>query len=895
MRLLKRFLARLSNFTARRRGDSRLREEMESHLAMQTEENIRAGMPPPEARRQARLKFGAPEAIREQFHAEEGLPLIENLLRDTRYALRQLRKSPGFTLTEVLTLALGIGASSAIFCMMDALWLSPMPVPQASRIVRVFATTPQNQEGMFSFREYQALAQRMTALKGNDSGLVAVGGRGSLMARPDGTSTVLITSVISDNFFTVMGVHPLLGRLFSPQEAQRMRTHPGVVLGYRCWQRDFGGDPNIVGRQIPLRHGRNSINRVDVWGVLPPSFRDIDPDRDSDLWMPSDTWAALHGSAGLTNHAVRWFNLLGRLTPGASLVQASRQAATVAAAFAAVYPVDNHNRSARVISDMDYRMSLAGTTGVMLFAIVCGVMLLAIVNVAQLQMARSLVRVPEVALRLSLGAQRWAIARQLLIENLLLCAFSLLVGLGLATAFIAVLPRLLVQQPAMLASFGYATGFQLDSRVFIFAALLTFVVMLLLALVPLSQTMRAGLLPVMQTRSAMHTGGEVPWLRRAAVWLQIGISFALLVSMGVLVRSFLNTRTQPLGITRKQVLLAWTQEPGTKTRNEVVKRLEAIPGVARVAYAIRSPLSLSEWGIAIKTLVPSHPEIRDPVAIKFNAVSPNYLDVIGTRIVRGQGFTEAEDRSGPLTVIINQTMAEKYWPGQNPLGQIVRFPGAKLNARVIGVAQNAVINRIGELQEPYLYVPFQQYADHLSNMGEITFALETRQNAMSLAHEARQGLIHVNPLLDPMMVTSLPELIHYSARRYQMVAELVSVLGLIGLMLTAAGLYGFLAFRVTQRRREIGIRMALGASREATARLVFRDTVRMAVIGIALGLVIALASARLEAALLFGVRPLDILSLAPALGILALTMMAAAWLPARRAAAVDPVQALHAE
>jgi hypothetical protein len=293
-------------------------------------------------------------------------------------------------------------------------------------------------------------------------------------------------------------------------------------------------------------------------------------------------------------------------------------------------------------------------------------------------------------------------------------------------------------------------------------------------------------------------------------------------------------------------------------------------------------------------LLSSHPEMRDPVEIKYNAVSPEFLSVVGTRVVRGRGFTAADDADGPPVVLISQAMARKYWSSMDPIGQTVRLPGlsrgSDLEAHVIGVAEDAPINRIGEIPEPYMYLPF-----HLSQIGEITFALETQQNVMSTAPAVRQALIHADPLLDPMMVTSLPELIRYSAGDYQMMAELVSALGFIGLALTVVGLYGFLAFRVTQRRREIGIRMALGASREATAWLILRDTARMVAIGLAMGLVLSLGVARLEAAVLFGVRPLDAFSLAGALCVLAVAVAVAAWLPARRAASIEPMQALRAE
>jgi len=815
------------------------------------------------------------------------------MLQDFRYALRQMRHSPGFAFTAVLTLALGLGASSAIFCLIDGLWLHPMPVPRQGELARVFATTAQNPEDFFNYLDYLAMAQRVKAFRG----LVAIGRRGSLMPRSDGTSALLLTNVVSGNFFDVLGVRPLLGRAFTAQDAERLRARPGVLLGYRCWQRDFAANPNIVGRQIPLRHGRSRISQVDVWGVLGPEFREIDANSDRDLWMPAETWAAVvdpNELTSTTSKQFRWFNLLGRLAPGATIAQANDQVAAVAGALAAADPANNRGRGARAVSDFSYRMSQAGTSGLVLFAIVGGVVLLCTVNVAHLLLARALGRGSEVALRLSLGATRWAVARQLLIENLLLCAVGWGAGLGLAACIAALLPRLLVSEPAMLVSFAATLHFQLDWRIFLSAGLLALVTMLLLALVPLVQVARPQLVPALRTGTAAPTAGRTPALRRAAVWLQIGISFALLVSTGALVRSFLNTRTQSIGLTRSQVLVAFTQEPDAPMRDAVVERMKTLPGVERAAYAIRAPIMLAEDGIAARTLLPSHPEMHDPVEIKYNAVSPEFLSVVGTRVLRGRGFNAADDDHGPVVVLVSQAMVRKYWPSGESIGQTVRLPGfsngSDLEARIVGVTEDAPISRIGEISEPYMYLPF-----HLSQMGEITFVLETRQNAMSMAQDARQVLIHTDPMLDPMMVTSLPELIRYSAGNYQMMAELVSALGIVGLVLTVVGLYGFLAFRVTQRRREIGIRMALGASREATAGLILRDTARMAAIGLAIGVALALAAARLEAAVLFGVRPLDLFSLAGALCILLLAVAAAAWLPARRAASIEPMQALRAE
>jgi hypothetical protein len=342
------------------------------------------------------------------------------------------------------------------------------------------------------------------------------------------------------------------------------------------------------------------------------------------------------------------------------------------------------------------------------------------------------------------------------------------------------------------------------------------------------------------------------------------------------------------------VLVAFTQDPDEPMRSDVLAKLRVLPGVKGAAFGIRAPLMPSEGGIAAKVLLPSHPELRVAAEIKYNAVSPDFLNVTGTRVLLGRGFTAEDNTSGPPVLLVSQAMVRKYWPGANPIGQMVRLPefnnGSDVALRIVGVVEDAPINQVGAIPEPYMYIPFR-----FSSMGEVTFVIGSEQNAMALAPTARQVFIHANPLLDPMFITSLPELIRYSTGSYQMMAELVSALGVIALMLTVVGLYGFLAFRVAQRRREIGIRMALGASRRATGLLILRDTARMAGMGLVIGICACVASVRIEASVLFGVKPLDALSMASALVIMTLAVVAAAWLPARRAASVEPMQALRTE
>ena len=761
--------------------------------------------------------------------------------------------------------------------------------------MRIFSTTPQDQEGAFSYFEYQTLAQRMPAF----SGLAAVGGRGSLMPRPDGTSQMLLTNVVSSNFFDVLGVRPQLGHLFTAADAASLRVHPAIVLGYRCWQREFDADPSIIGRFLPLRHGKDHIYQAEVLGVLPPSFREIDPNSDRDLWMPAEVWSANVDSSELTSRSFRWFNLVGRLAPGATAAQANIQAAAVASALQRVDPANNHNRGARALSDFAYRMSRLEPA-----ASSCSPS-----SPVSFCFPRSML--PTCCLRAPLrGCLRLHYAfPSALREQSLPASFSSKTCCWVCSAW----PRASRSPPALSRSCRACWSPSPPCSIPSAPESLSARLALLLLRRPACPRYHApagacaactGGAPAACARAPNRSGRprhcHDSVARRAAVWFQIAISFALLVSTGALVRSFLNTRTRPIGLSRDQVLVAFTQDPDDATRETVLTNLRALPGVRAVAYGIRSPLMPSESGIAVSALLPSHPELRDPVAIKFNAVSPGFLDVTGTGVLRGRAITDAERRVRPHDRAYQPHHGRQILPRPRPHRpgcphRLRHRPPASSTARIMGVTEDAPIDHIGEMPEPFVYVPFHQYATKLSNMGEMTFVLATPRNAMSLAQSMRQALIHVNPLLDPMFVTSQPELLRYSAGNYQMMAELVTALGFIGLALTVVGLYGFLAFRVTQRRREIGIRMALGATRQATALLVLADTARMAAIGLGIGLVLAFVAARIEKAALFGVSALDALSIAAAFSTLAIAMIGAAWLPARRIASIEPMEALRYE
>jgi len=813
--------------------------------------------------------------------------------RELRYALRRLGNAPGFTVTAVLTLAVGIGASAAIFSLIDAFWLRPLPVPQSQNIVRIFSTTQQQAQGMFSYSEYADIARDTRTLQS----VVAIGRRGASIPRPDGTLEIRDVNVVSPNFFDALGIKPMLGRLFVPSDQPLLQNTAVIVLGYGFWQRHFSGDPSVIGKSLTLARGDLRIPAV-ILGVLPPSFREVDNGNDRDFWMPPQTWLMVAGPKESTAWDFRWFNLLGRLAPGASVREAQNELGTLARSLELSHPESNRDRSISVSSDLRYRLQNAGSTGALLFAVVGLVVVLCVVNVANLLLARGLARSKDAALRVALGGSRGRVFAQAAMENLLLALAALLAGVTIYLGITANLPRLLSRMLTGPVMLGYeassSTSFHPDLRLVTFACGLTVLTAMALALVQLWQLSRADVLEIVRSGgSSRSLGGKSPRLRQMLLSGQIAISLMLLIGTGVLVRSFVNTQTAPLGITRGNVLSVFCILPtanGMPKSEEALRQFRALPGVEQVAYAIRSPLMLSEGGMAQKVLVPGRDNPENAPEIKYNAVSANYFSVMGTRILAGRDFTPQDDVSGPPVVVISRTMARRYWGSEDPIGQNIRLVSGGLDARIIGIAEPAPINAIGELPEPYFYLPYR-----FLGWGEITFLVRSRQDAMALAQPVRDTLVRIDPQFGPIMVTSMAELIQFFSSSYRVAAELVSALGFIGLLLTIVGLSAFLMFRVQQRTAEIGLRMALGSTRGEAAMLVFRETLRATLIGALAGIPLALLGGRLASSALFGVRPWDPLSIFGALLAIAVITAATALLPARRAAGLEPMQALRYE
>jgi len=805
--------------------------------------------------------------------------------RDMKDALRGFARTPAFTAAAVLALGIAIGANAAIFSLVDGLWLRPPGVPHPGELVHVFQTSPSTSTGTWSFAEFDALRDRTTSL----SGIAAIGRRGAIMAGADGAPELMLANVVSLDFFTVLGVQADVGRLFSPADAAALSADPAVVLGHGFWQRRYGGDPSVIGSRVPLNVGQDTLP-VTVLGVLPPSFRELAPDADRDLWMPVTTWQAMWGMEEFTRRDNRWFNVVGRIGPGGSIDVAASELDAVAAALAAEWPETNASRSARVVGDRSYRLGNGGSTVVALMGLVLIVVLITCVNIAHLLLARAAGRRRELALRTALGAGRRHLVRQLLVEAGTLGVLGAGAGLLVGAWFVRVLPSVLVSPPG----FRSFEVFQIDGRVFLFTLVVTTVTTLLFGLAPAFAASRTNVHALIKGDSALSGVPRIDRLvGRSLVVGQIAISLALVYGAAVLSASFREVNRADLGFARTPMLTAWVPYGAAPMvlLEEGAKRVEALPGVEAVAVAIRAPLSLSGGGLAQPVVIPGGTSSPDqtPTDVKFAAVSANYLETMGAPLTRGRSFTDVESREGERVALINEAFAERFFPGVDPLGRIIRLGGPDgTDHRVLGVTTNAVISRIGEDPEPYFYVPYWR-----QQTGEGTLLIRTSGDASALTASVRNALRGVDQRIDPRLVITMRQYIEFSSALYRATAALATSLSAIGLILMTLGIYGVMAYQTTGRTREIGIRVAIGARRGQVVHLVLRDGWRLVVLGLAIGIPLALGAGQAMTSLLFGIGPWSVPALLLASAVLAAAVSAATFVPAWRAARVSPIVALR--
>jgi macrolide transport system ATP-binding/permease protein len=880
IRYLRALAARLRGLFGDRGADRDFDDEIETHLRLLTERYVRQGMTEAEATWAARRQFGNVTLLQEVNREMRGIRFIETLFQDARYGLWMLRRNPGFTFVTVLTLALGIGVNTAIFTVLN-IALHPLPVKDPDAVVEVGW-----QRGMPSFPDYVYLrdhTQILSSLTASASRKLAL----KSQATPE-ESQLIVAEYVSDNFFSVLGAAPALGRAFNPEEYQE----PVVVISYGLWQRRFGGDPNVMGQTLQLNDTPYVIIGVTARGFI--GFG-IDKAEHAQVWLP----LATRGRGGL--------RLNGRLKPGRTMEEASAEMTLLGGHLT---PDPQRNPNARV-----RRLSLGGSVpegqewlsvGLIMLPFVM-VLMIACANIANLLLARAAVRQKEFGVRLCLGASRARLVRQLLTESFLLAALGACAGLLLAWWSLKAIMAsgALPFSPEMLQDM-VAVYLTPDTRVLTFTLFLVLVTSLTFGLLPALSTTRTDLATAIKNEGTT-TGHRSKLLgrfrlRNGLAVTQVALCLMLLIGTGLLLRGLYRLGAN-LGLKTEDVLAldmtSWSKSVGaTRTQQvqaELTARLEALPGVERVSRAWGTPLNGAlETTISLEGAQAGGQSLRG----HFNPVTPTYFETVGIPIMRGRLFTEEETRTGAAVVVVTDATARRLWPNQEPLGQALRTGENTGLAQVIGVARDVQSNqgRLGEIDSLFLYLPLDP--QHESNQPLVLV------RTSGAAKEMQSRVRAVAQALDPTLVlnrnyrmfTLADQFANHSrVRGARTVSVLLTGLGMLALLLAAVGLYGALSYAVSQRTREIGIRMALGARRRQVMWLVLSQGSRLIGIGIALGVAGGAAVSRVLSAALFGLSPLDPIAYLSVSLFLAAVALVATYLPARRAASVDPMEALRCE
>ncbi len=815
------------------------------------------------------------------------------MLHDLRYAVRTLLKSPGFTVVAVLTLALGIGANTAVFSVVDAFAFRPLPVKDPNRLVQIYTSmnTSRGQalQGQTSYPDlldYRA-AKSFADVAGYDD-------RGMIVRIGD-ESAALPTSPVTSNYFSLLGVSALYGRVFTEQDFRSDNTPPVVVVSYNLWRRLLGSDPNVAGRPITLNN-RQFI----VMGVLPKDFHGTEPLRAPDIFIPAEVW----GREELVSRDNAHFGLIGRLRDGVDVRQARAEMDTIAEQLAAAYP---KSRKGRVITVCSFWTCGGGgraedrqglwVVGGLLLLIPLAVLLIAAANVAGLMLARAETRRREIATRMAVGASRSRLIRQLLTEGVLLAAVGLAAAMLIAVWCINAFPALL---PEFMQS---AADFRLDVRALAFASFVALVSVLVFGLAPALQLCRVPPITELKEGGGAGTASARAWTRTVLIVGQVALSVVLLTAAALLVRTFLNAQQQNLGFDRHgQVVMMqiapWMGNSASESRfrekyPEMLQRIEAIPGVERASLATRAPLSMYGGGASKLIYVPGMrlAPTQEGVPINFDVADGNYFQVLGTRLLLGRAFSVHDQANSQRVAILNETAARRFWPKGDPVGQHFRFGGREgQDIEVVGVVEDGKYSDIVEVTRPQIFLPYTQYS-----LGDTMLLVRTRLGAGSLVGSIRRAIREFDPNIAIFETLTLEQHMRIALFAQRVMAQLVIVLGLLGLGLAVVGLYGVLAYYVNQRRHEIGVRIAIGAQPSAVFRMIVRRGLVLAGIGIGIGLAGASAVTRLLEGMLYGVSAQDPLAFASVAVVIALVVVAAATIPARRAARVDPMVALRYE
>lgn len=812
---------------------------------------------------------------------------MKNLLQDIRYGLRTMFKSPGLVIVVGLSIGLGSGLNITIFSLINAILLRPLPViAQQEQLVELYTSSSGLRFGAVSYPDYadyrdgnqvfsELIAQRVTPVS------LSSGGNNQIVA----------SVIVSGNYFNALGVKPLLGRAFSPEEDRTPNSYPVAVISHSLWQGAFGGDTQIIGKSFIVNS--QSFNII---GVAPKDFIGTTVGLAPDIWFPLMMQArVLPGSDRLTDRGARWLNVIGRVKPGVSREQAEAGMQSVISRLAQEYPGTNKGTSPTIVGlgegSVGIKKNMSGVL-LLLMAVVALVLLIACFNVANLMLARALARHKEIGLRQALGATRMRLVQQLLTESVL---FSLLGGaVGLLVAYVSTKLLLNLIPPT---SIPVTFDLSLNVRVLGFALIVSFLTGIIFGLAPAIQTAKADLLPALKDDGAGQQGYKKSRLRNLLVIGQVAISLILLICAGLFLRSLQNAQNSNPGFEPEKLVAVSTDvglqgydpESGQRYYQQLVERLGRLPGVETGSLGFVVPLSGGgQQQISVK--IPGYEPPPDTIlAIDFNTVGPNFFQVMSIPFVQGRDFGDFDTKAAAGVCIINETMAQRFWPGTNPVGQRLSIASGKKPLEIVGVVKNSKYYDLKEEPRSYLYLPFLQ-----NYKARMTVFVKTPGNAVPLLPAVRSEVEALDKSM-PAKVLTMRDVLGVVLIQQKLAAVLLSVFSLLALALATVGLYAVMAYSVSKRTREVGIRMALGAQRGDVLKLILMQGIILTVIGLGVGLAASVALTRFFAGLLYGISPTDFTTFAAITIFQAAVVLLASYVPARRATRVDPLRALKYE
>ncbi|HEU4715040.1 MAG TPA: ABC transporter permease [Pyrinomonadaceae bacterium] len=882
MRHLRAWLWRLKGLFAKDARERELADEIESHLQMHIDDNIRAGMSPSEARRVAVMKLGGVDQTKEAYRDRATIPFLESVVQDLRFTFRQLRKNPAFTITATLMVALGIGASVAIFAFVDAALIKPLPYRDPSRILFVTETTPEIPRANLSYFDYLDWKK----LNNVFDSLEVFNQRGYIMSTSAGMEMVT-GGRVSDGFFRTLGVAPVLGRDFYAGEdlPEAPRT---VILSFASWQKRFGGKDDVIGQSITL----NELPHVIV-GVLPGNFHFA-------LVENAEFWTTLRPAGNCDQRrSCHYLRGVARLKDGVSQEAALADVTRIAKDLEAQYPDSNRDQGATVAPLSEV---IVGDVKPVLLLLLGGaglLLLIACINVASLLLVRSETRRRELSVRRALGATRARLLRQFIVEGFVIVAVGTIAGVFSSHWTMQILTALIPTD--MMATMPYLNDLGLNSRVLIFALAVAAFAAALFSLTP------AFRLSSLDVRDGMAEGtrgsaGRV-WTRIGSklVILELTTAMVLLVGAGLLGKSFYRLLQVETGFeTDRLVTMRVTAPRAGYAKDEeslalgrkVVSEIKSLPGVTSVALVDVLPLSYNgntDWLRFVgRAFNGEHNEVNQ------RQVSPDYFTTLQAKLLRGRTFTDAEDMTKPKVVVINQTLADRYFPGEDPIGQ--RFGDLELTPEsikeIIGVVDDIREGPLDSEIWPAYYFSFNQYPD-----SAFSVVARTSHAEQSLIPAVSEAIQRIDSRINTSNQTTMTQRVNNAPNVYlrRSATWLVGGFAAVALLLGVVGLYGVIAYSVNQRTREIGVRIALGAQRGSVYRLILREAGVLALAGIVIGTGCAIVVASLMRKLLFGTPPWDVMTLLSVAVVLGASALLASFLPARRAASVDPMTALRSE